>query len=54
MHSSAFGAAARIIFRSLLSAARLSSLNETRYSSMFLGLQPWIVFLTGFSDEATI
>jgi hypothetical protein len=33
MHSSAFGTAARIIFRSLSRAARLSSLN----SSMFLG-----------------
>src|SRR5277367_133879 len=37
MHSSAFGTAARIIFRSLSSADRLSSLTAARYSSMFLG-----------------
>src|SRR5216683_8212131 len=36
MHSSAFGAAARMIFRSLSSAARLSSLKPARYSSMVL------------------
>src|SRR6266851_3430850 len=38
MHSSAFGAAARMIFRSLSSAARLSSLKPARYSSMVLAL----------------
>src|SRR5881396_1666140 len=38
MHSSAFGAAARMVFRSCSSAARLSSLKAARYSSMVLGL----------------
>src|SRR6266516_1841050 len=38
MHSSAFGAAARMVFRSFSSAARLSSLKAARYSSMVLGL----------------
>src|SRR5882672_11446057 len=38
MHSWAFGAAARMVFRSRSSAVRLSSLNAARYSSMVLGL----------------
>lgn len=38
MHSSARGAAARMVFHSLSSAARLSLLNATRYSSMVLVL----------------
>src|SRR5881409_2929928 len=38
MHSSAFGAAALMVFRSFSSAARLSSLKAARYSSMVLGL----------------
>src|SRR5712664_3294077 len=37
MHSSAFGAAERMVFRSFSSAARLSSLKAARYSSMVLG-----------------
>src|SRR5437867_115376 len=46
MHSSAFGAAARMVLRSFSSAARLSSLKAARYSSMVLGLPamaaaPW-------------
>src|SRR5437660_825453 len=38
MHSSAFGAAALMAFRSFSSAARLSSLKDARYSSMVFGL----------------
>src|SRR5262245_35358163 len=38
MHSSAFGAAARMVFRSFSSAARLSALRAARYSSMVFGL----------------
>src|SRR5262245_32221917 len=38
MHSSAFGAAALMVFRSFSSAARLSSLKAARYSSIVLGL----------------
>src|SRR5437588_216625 len=37
MHSSAWGAAERISLRSFSSAARLSSLNGARYSSMVRG-----------------
>src|SRR6266446_5853541 len=46
MHSSAFGAAALMAFRSFSSAARLSSLKAARYSSMALGL----AFADGISD----
>src|SRR6266550_1196277 len=38
MHSSASGAAARMVFRSFSSAARVSSFNPARYSSMVLAL----------------
>src|SRR5690242_16930391 len=37
MHSSAFGAAAWMVFRSLVSRARCSSLTVARYSSMVVG-----------------
>src|SRR5258706_3050956 len=43
MHSSAFGAAARMVLRSFSSAARLSALKAARYSSMVLGCRPWLM-----------
>src|SRR5205809_1821759 len=44
MHSSAFGAAARMVLRSFSSAARLSSLKVARYSSTVVTLVLRLIF----------
>src|SRR5438094_739308 len=50
MHSSAFGAVDRMIFRSFCSARRLSSLKRERYSSIVLGLDAIVV---SYNEQAS-
>src|ERR1051326_5483262 len=51
MHSSAFGATARMVLRSFSSAARLSSVKAARYSSMVEGLPALVRVVVAESDR---